>query len=628
MSKFDHYYSTILNSPPVAGTPGIYTTTIPRNSLDPTIFQFIDGGPPIMQGTVKTQIISDVEGINRIVSVTDFIAVGDVLSYNCKQNSDLEINVLVNLEQMDSITTEAVYNYLKMINGRLAVGSTHPINYYIIQNGKYDASKELAAYDVASERWIKEPKQVVKESIIDYVHKTLDPRLWDISQNPPMLRSEVKERIIDELKNYFKEDYDSLIDEIHITGSIGTQQWRSKTDIDVHIVPRDIEINKEKYEELQSRIMKAFRIKDLYISEHPLEVYLQLDPEQEFRGDASYDVLNDKWIKLPFTLSSDFDPDVEFAYLKKDLNKIFSKIDSALGELRRDLVDHDIIKDYLKNLNPEEKTWLQDKLVNKINEIENDINHLIKQKEKYHQLRKNAYGPEDEEKAWKDVLKSKSWAPSNVMWKILDRYKYVSLILDLQKVMRNIEEGESLDTQDINKVKKVFDFKEHYQHIHEVRNPKRLKKLYRIRGPKQQAMRMKKQRWKDPLARHIMVTARGLNRKNVRQVPNISTAQRTLPFADKILTIAKNADMGTWKLSSRQLVEIVEKYGLKIPDAKNRFKKLGKTGILLWYKSPGVYLLVKLGKYTTQEKSKKKFKKLGLKKGFKKNFGFKGKALA
>jgi len=564
--NFDKYYKSLINN----------ISTIPRNSLDATVFQFTDDAPPFLQPFIKVQIIKDLIEFNDIVAIDGAFMVGKILSKDWDRNTPIKVIVKVHPEDVqDLLTSEEINEFLKLKNGTLAGGTTHPINYYVII-GEYDEDKEPAMYDIGNERWIKEPK-MVQESIVDYAHKTLEPNIWDLKKNPPLLKTEIKEKVISLVKMYLGSKFSNIVDAIHITGSIGTQQYKSLTDFDIHIIPKNIKERVKEYEVLRDDIREYFREKKINIAGHPVEMYLQMNPSQETHGDASYDVLNDKWLVEPTELSLNFNPDKEFDYLRDGIKKIFKGMDLAIGELRRDLIDHDNITDYLKHLKPDEKTWVRKELHSKITEIENDIEKLVKEKEKFHTLRKETYNLPDEDIAWSDALQSRSWAPPNVIWKMLDRYKYISLILALQQVF-NPEKEDHIDNKEINDIKKdIFNFKEHREYVTEVRR-----------------MSFKKKRWKDPLARSAMVMARGLGRKNSRQVPTVSRKKgETYPFINKLLKIAKRSKIGTWKLSRRQVLEIVEKYGLRIPKRTDPLRKLGKTGIMLYRQSPVDFFLIK-----------------------------------
>lgn len=148
MNNFDNYISGVLNESII---------DIPRNSLDPSVFQFPDDGLPIMNPMIKTQIMADIEKFTELVQVVLYFAVGSILTKNYSPNSDIDINVQI--DPIDGTMTEDLFALLKHVNGSMASGTSHPINYFIIQDD-YDLDKTNAAYDVANEIWIKEPTTV------------------------------------------------------------------------------------------------------------------------------------------------------------------------------------------------------------------------------------------------------------------------------------------------------------------------------------------------------------------------------------------------------------------------------------------------------------------------------------
>jgi len=148
MNIFNKYCNDILNESII---------DLPRNSLDPTVFEFNDGLPPIMHPIIKVQIMNDIEKFREVVPVVQYFAVGSILTKNYSSHSDIDINVQIKSPH-DRII-EAIFDILKQLNGNLATGTTHPINYFVIQKD-YDLDKTNAAYDVANEKWIKEPEEI------------------------------------------------------------------------------------------------------------------------------------------------------------------------------------------------------------------------------------------------------------------------------------------------------------------------------------------------------------------------------------------------------------------------------------------------------------------------------------
>jgi len=122
---------------------------------------------------------------------------------------------------------------------------------------------------------------------------------------------------------------------------------------------------------------------------------------------------------------------------------------------------------------------------------------------------------------------------------------------------------------------------------------------------KRKPRKKKSKNWKDPLNRHMMKD-RGVGRKRQTQIPKVHQSgpggvslgflkgrREILPFTQKLLDVAKNAQEGIWRVSWVQALELADKYHINMPNKYDRSKKLGKTTILLWRKAPGVYFLVK-----------------------------------
>lgn len=94
--------------------------------------------------------------------------------------------------------------------------------------------------------------------------------------------------------------------------------------------------------------------------------------------------------------------------------------------------------------------------------------------------------------------------------------------------------------------------------------------------------------WKDPLKRHSMKSSRGENRKDMGWVPRTHQRETSLPMAEKILNVAKDADEGIWKISKGQAVALATKYRMHLPNDDVPAKRLGSTGIVMWRKTKDV----------------------------------------
>ena len=165
---------------------------IPRNSLDPTVFSFEENSNPILQSSIRSQIMKDIDRISKAYPVSDFFIIGSILTRRYTPSSD--IDVCVELETRGEKNPFSISELLaatKALNGKLATGTTHPINYKLIQY-KYDLDNTTAAYDVKNNKWLK----------IDEVQNDLDIQNYMESfqqaiSNVDLMTGELRRDIID-----------------------------------------------------------------------------------------------------------------------------------------------------------------------------------------------------------------------------------------------------------------------------------------------------------------------------------------------------------------------------------------------------------------------------------------------
>jgi len=164
MNNFDIVFSNYINESVI---------DIPRNSLDPSVFEFPSEGDPILHPSIKMQIMQDIERLSDEVNVVRYFMIGSILTNRYTNNADIDVNVQI--EPRDGMTMESLFSVLRRLNGNLAVGTTHPINYYIIKDD-YDLDSADAAYDILNERWIKKPDEfdVDVQSYMDKFQSTVN----------------------------------------------------------------------------------------------------------------------------------------------------------------------------------------------------------------------------------------------------------------------------------------------------------------------------------------------------------------------------------------------------------------------------------------------------------------------
>lgn len=131
---------------------------IARDGLASDVFQFPEQGAPMINSRVKQQIIDGVRQIHSIVPVLDYYVVGSILTKQYNSTTDIDVNCEIEVE-INPVALENIVALLKHINGKLATGTQHPINFFIVK-GTFDQDRTEAIYDIANDRWIKEPEDV------------------------------------------------------------------------------------------------------------------------------------------------------------------------------------------------------------------------------------------------------------------------------------------------------------------------------------------------------------------------------------------------------------------------------------------------------------------------------------
>jgi len=240
----------------------------------------------------------------------------------------------------------------------------------------------------------------IEESSIDFPKPTLDLAVWEEKQDGYHLRRDVREKILRVLDAYEPIDLLDMAREIRIVGSIGTNLYAEDADIDVHIVPEDFSIwDDEKVSALRKWFREQAEVIDAFVAKHPIEVSVQLNPSQDLMSDSVYDFLKDEWIVGPKIVSRDYDPYEDFSHIADDIRAAVHDADLLMGELKRDVIDFDVIKQAMNTMPLDIRKRLHLKLQNKLAEIEKDIETLYSKRKEWTDARKDASRPETPEQA-------------------------------------------------------------------------------------------------------------------------------------------------------------------------------------------------------------------------------------
>ena len=290
-------------------------------------------------------------------------------------------------------------------------------------------------------------REVLKESIIDIPRRTYAPGVFDNADTSnPKIKISVLNMITAQFEEFEKE-YPIL--DYSLIGSILTKRYRNDADLDINVL---FDVPEEKREEERLRLSKQFlsatnpdNIQGKLIpgTQHPVNYYFITDKktydDQNAKADAVYSIKGQKFIKRPDEF--DFNPSL---YLK-DFQKQVDKIDMIKGELKRDIIDYD----ELKELKPGEIKDLEKRISNKLGEIEKDIQDLTDIGDKVDAERRAAFDKDmtpDEIKTYS----IKNRLPKNVVYKMLEKYHYLTFLKKCKKIL---DDGKVTDDE-IDSLKK------------------------------------------------------------------------------------------------------------------------------------------------------------------------------
>ena len=273
--------------------------------------------------------------------------------------------------------------------------------------------------------------RVFKESIIDTPRITYAPGIFDDAetQNPKL-----KPKVVDMIKAGAKhfEKFGPVVS-IKLIGSIIGKRYRNDADLDIDILidlpPKDRETigleARKSVGEVSGKLVPG--------TQHPINYYVQTDPKVNDAhletATGVFDVLKQKFDRRP--KAQEFDPKKYEAEFQKKV----AEIDVVKGELKRDIVDYE----ELKELSPKDIEGLQKSISEKLKEIEDAIEKFSKMGDELMQARRDLFNrPMTPEEIKKYGVAHK--LPKNVVYKFLEKFHYTKFfkkckdILDDDKV--------------------------------------------------------------------------------------------------------------------------------------------------------------------------------------------------
>ena len=270
------------------------------------------------------------------------------------------------------------------------------------------------------------------EAVIDIPRKGYAPGVFDnANTDSPKIKSKIIGQIMKQFTD-FKKEYPIL--DYSLIGSILTKRYRDDADLDINVL---FDVPKEKQEEERTRLSKLFlstknadNIQGKLIpgTNHPINYYFITDKatydDQNKKADAVFDIGKNKFIKRPEDFT--FDPSLYVS----DFNKKVQEIDVIKGELKRDIIDYK----ELKGLSANDVLDLQEKIKDKLEEIEDDIQLIIKVGDDIDAERRKAF---DTDMSPEEIRQYgiKNRLPKAVIYKMLEKYHYITFYKYCKKIL-------------------------------------------------------------------------------------------------------------------------------------------------------------------------------------------------
>ena len=161
------------------------------------------------------------------------------------------------------------------------------------------------------------------------LQKTLCPTVWDLDENPPQLKNEVKLNLI-KVSELFRDfiGVDFFVDDVIMTGSLANYNWSKFSDVDLHLVVDFTQFEEDKLE-LYTELFKVKKtifnnVHNIKIYGFDVEVYVQDSNESHFSSGV-YSVLYDEWLVKPKHEKIDVDKKI----LKDKINQWVNIIDGV-----------------------------------------------------------------------------------------------------------------------------------------------------------------------------------------------------------------------------------------------------------------------------------------------------------
>lgn len=264
-----------------------------------------------------------------------------------------------------------------------------------------------------------------------------------------ILKQNIKADILAKMNEYLADV--NWIGAVRILGSLTSWQYNSKSDLDVHVVV-DWDALKAEYpglsktdlEEVVDTYKDAIRDQQWKVegTSHPLEISFETPDKVATTSDGIYDLLNDTWEQEPRSVESDFDPEAIYSSIIDDAEAITQELDISIGDAKRDIQNIEALEEALQTMDALSRSKFQKRVQERMGELEQELVDIMEKAYDVSEERDEAYEPDSEE---------------NLTFKYLQKFGYIWLWKNLEKIMGEVDEQPELNPQDLSEIKNVID---------------------------------------------------------------------------------------------------------------------------------------------------------------------------
>jgi len=272
--------------------------------------------------------------------------------------------------------------------------------------------------------------RLIREAVIDIPRRTYAKGVFDDAdtENPKL-----KQSVLDIIQNQIKQFNEIRpVLKYSLVGSILTKTYRDDADLDVNVL---FDVPLEDRDVVRKELAKSLRnINGTLVpgTKHPINYYIITDPNvketNDKMADAVFDIKNNTFIRKAKEFK--FDPKRYAA----DFEKKVREIDVVQGELKRDIIDYN----ELKELNPDDVLDLQELINTKFNTVLKD--------------RADAFATDMTPEEIKSFGR-KNQLPKNVIYKMLEKYHYLTMYKKLKEIL---DDGQITDAE-INSIDEALE---------------------------------------------------------------------------------------------------------------------------------------------------------------------------